>query len=293
MKRFVNPFELPGKWYKANFHTHTTTSDGVLSPKDRVEQYRRGGYDVLALTDHNITNDVKSLTTKKILVVNGMEYHPPCPTEKNGYHLAALGVPEGFSLGRTKEANACIAKVRKEGGLTVMAHPYWLGHDLSSYKNLRGIDALELFNTTCNVIAQGCSENEWSYMLNHGRALPMVGGDDCHGETLDVMDCWTWLKMKTPTVANVLKAIRTGASYASRGPKIHDFRIADGKVHVRCSPVRTIYLIGGPARGNRRQADEGKTITSFKAPMSRTWEYVRVKVVDPVGREAWSNPITQ
>ena len=30
MKRFVNPFARPGKWYKADLHMHTTLSDGGM-----------------------------------------------------------------------------------------------------------------------------------------------------------------------------------------------------------------------------------------------------------------------
>ena len=58
MSILVNPFELPGRWYKANLHTYTSSSDGAISPEARVAQYRRAGYEVLALTDHGVTNDV-------------------------------------------------------------------------------------------------------------------------------------------------------------------------------------------------------------------------------------------
>lgn len=39
--------------YKANFHTHTTHSDGRMHPQTVVDKYHELGYDVLALTDHN------------------------------------------------------------------------------------------------------------------------------------------------------------------------------------------------------------------------------------------------
>lgn len=39
----VNPFELPGQWYKANLHTHTTKSDGDVDLPVRVEQYKSHG----------------------------------------------------------------------------------------------------------------------------------------------------------------------------------------------------------------------------------------------------------
>lgn len=39
--------------YKANLHTHTTRSDGRMSPQDVVDSYQKLGYKILALTDHN------------------------------------------------------------------------------------------------------------------------------------------------------------------------------------------------------------------------------------------------
>ena len=39
--------------YKANFHTHTTMSDGRLNPHMVVDRYHQLGYNILAITDHN------------------------------------------------------------------------------------------------------------------------------------------------------------------------------------------------------------------------------------------------
>ncbi len=39
--------------YKANFHTHTTMSDGRMNPQTVVDKYYELGYDILAITDHN------------------------------------------------------------------------------------------------------------------------------------------------------------------------------------------------------------------------------------------------
>lgn len=39
--------------YKANLHTHTTVSDGMLNPHMVVDNYHELGYDILAVTDHN------------------------------------------------------------------------------------------------------------------------------------------------------------------------------------------------------------------------------------------------
>lgn len=41
------------KQYKANFHTHTTRSDGRMNPHSVVDKYHELGYSILAITDHN------------------------------------------------------------------------------------------------------------------------------------------------------------------------------------------------------------------------------------------------
>lgn len=39
------------KPFKANLHTHSTTSDGKFEPEKVIQLYAEAGYDVLAFTD--------------------------------------------------------------------------------------------------------------------------------------------------------------------------------------------------------------------------------------------------
>src|SRR4051812_39240186 len=41
-----------GTWLRCQLHTHTTNSDGELSPDLLVRHFDWAGYDVLAITDH-------------------------------------------------------------------------------------------------------------------------------------------------------------------------------------------------------------------------------------------------
>ncbi len=307
MTRMVNPFRKAGKWFKANLHTHTTTSDGSLSPADRVKQYREAGYVVLALTDHNTTNDTRGMSDKKILVISGTECHPRCK-DRNEFHIVALNVPHGFTFSDTTKANRCIREIKSAGGLAILAHPSWCGHEYHDFAHLKGLEAFEIYNTTCESIGRGCSETQWSYAAQRGMVLPIVGVDDAHHvDTIDVFGCWTWLRMSRPTPANVLKAIRTGACYASCGPRIHDFRVVRGEVSLRCSPAAKIAFVTEPTLGAVIYAKEGKTITTFSVDYAKSvvtgtsgtgfvsrpakWKYVRAVVTDAAGRQAWTNPI--
>ena len=298
MQRYVNPFETPGRWYKANLHTHSSVSDGILSPAERVEQYKKAGYSVLALTDHRKTQDITGLGDRKILVISGMEVHPVCHNPKGWWHIAAIHVPRDLAfVDPPVDCNRTIAEIRAAGGAAILAHPAWCGQTFESFRHLKGLDAIEVWNSTCDTHGRPVSENEWSAALDRGWRLPAVASDDCHhAYTDDVAEGWTWLKMKALTVKEVVKAIRTGSMYASCGPVIHDFRISGGRLRIRCTPAAKINFISLPCHGrNLRQKEVGRPLTSWSVPVAKLpnwpWPYVRAVVTDHRGRKAWANPL--
>jgi hypothetical protein len=289
---FVNPFELPGQWYKANFHTHTTTSDSTKCLANTVRDYRKAGYDVLVISDHLKTNPIRKHSNKDMLVISGMELHPAIPGRDDLFHMVAINVPRSFKSAQGMDAQKAINAANKVGGAVILAHPFWCGVEYADFKHLKGLAGVEVWNTICDIAAgRGTSENEWAYMLDRGMTLPCVGVDDTHGGPTDIFGGWTWLKMKSPTTANVLKAIRSGACYASTGPVIKDFRVENGKLKLKCTPVRTINFKAGPGAGHRKNAPEGKTITSFTVNAPTGWPFVRAVVTDDKGKQAWTQPI--
>ena len=40
------------RFFRANLHTHSTCSDGVLTPREIKEAYKARGYQIVAFTDH-------------------------------------------------------------------------------------------------------------------------------------------------------------------------------------------------------------------------------------------------
>lgn len=290
---FVNPFARAGKWYKANFHTHTTTSDGLVTVDDRVKAYRRAGYGVLAITDHYKTNDLTGLSDKGMLVMSGIEYHPRCPYHAGPHHLVGLNVPHGFGFAENnpQDANACIQAVKDAGGESILAHPFWCGHRYDMYSYLTGYIAMEVYNSTCDGIGRAESNEDWSHLLDAGRMLPAVAVDDAHS-LVDPFRGWTWLKLPRLNVESVLNALRTGCFYASTGPEIHSFAVKRGQVQLTCSDAAVVYLMADDAGGSRRWPEKGrKTVNSVSEPVHKYWKYVRAVVVDKQGRKAWTNPI--
>ena len=47
-------FKNNGNWYKGNLHSHTTVSDGKMTPEQSVEVYKEHGYNFLALSEHEM-----------------------------------------------------------------------------------------------------------------------------------------------------------------------------------------------------------------------------------------------
>jgi len=65
----LSAFTEPGEWLKGNLHTHTTNSDGRLTPEQRLAAYEARGYDFLAwrLTRPAATISSPSPTTGSLL----------------------------------------------------------------------------------------------------------------------------------------------------------------------------------------------------------------------------------
>jgi len=291
----VNPFEQDGSWHKANLHTHTTTSDGDATVEERVQQYREQGYQILALTDHNQTNDVEGLSTVEFRVVSGMETHPLCPGHYERYHLVCLNVPHGFEIPEEADVNERIALVKEAGGEAVLSHPYWSGLTIDHLLQVRGYMAIEVFNSTCARFGKGFSSVHWDNLLNRGRITPAVAVDDTH-RGRDIFMGWTMIKAEELTVEAVMEALRTGCFYASCGPVIEDLSIEDGKVILRCSPVVEIHFVCSSWRGRSFYADGGEEMTRVEFTraefaLKEKAGFVRVEVVDRRGNRAWTNPL--
>ena len=284
----VNPFEQKGNWYKANLHTHSTTSDGEKSFPDRVRQYKEKGYAILAITDHGKTNNINGHSTNNFLVISGMEVHPPCATG-DLYHFVCLNVPQDFNPD-CSDAATCLPQVRKAGGEYIIAHPYWCGHNITHLVYFKDAVAVEVYNATCGKIGKAYSSVVWDDLLDLGWPLPAVAVDDVHGGR-DLFMGWTMIKAPKLDLPSVMNAIKTGCYYASCGPEIKDFRIENKKATVECSPVREIHFMGQRATGGSSYADDGPDLTTAQFDIGDDINYLRVELVDQKGNRAWTNPV--
>ena len=67
-------FKNNGNWYKGNLHSHTTISDGKMTPEQSVEVYKEHGYNFLALSEHDIYTDYrKQYNTDNFIMIPAIE----------------------------------------------------------------------------------------------------------------------------------------------------------------------------------------------------------------------------
>ncbi len=62
------------RYYKANLHTHTTNSDGKMTPEEVKDWYKKLGYNIVAFTDHVYMEDFNTrLSDDSFVALNGYE----------------------------------------------------------------------------------------------------------------------------------------------------------------------------------------------------------------------------
>lgn len=284
----VNPFELPGNWYKANLHTHTTVSDGDVDLPVRVEQYKSHGYDVLAVTDHEKTSDPAPYCTGDFLLISGMETHPKSPNPDMVYHLLCINVPVGLSFEKSDSMEKRMKVLREAGAYVIAAHPYWCGFTDEELLPLReqGVRALEVYNATCRFNGRGNSSVHWSQLLAKGWRLPAVAVDDVHNDSA-LRKAWTMIKAEELTLDAIMNALRKGAYYASAGPEFKDLRVEGRTVTVETSPVEKIQFYANAPHGKQVIAKQ-KPLVAGAFTAKPAVRYVRAEITDAEGQQAWS-----
>ncbi|MCI6496801.1 MAG: cohesin domain-containing protein [Anaeromassilibacillus sp.] len=127
--------------YKADFHAHSNESDGSPQPYETIEEHYKKGYDILALTDHNVCNttwnrkddptgkDREYLTDQRLSEITygtdrdnrGMVAIMNSDEQSVSDHLNTFFTPFNNEQGATLESN--IAKTQELGGICHINHP--------------------------------------------------------------------------------------------------------------------------------------------------------------------------
>jgi hypothetical protein len=293
----VNPFEMPGSWYKGAVHVHSTNSDGKLSPTEVMREHRDHGYHFLAMTDHRMITDLSALSDASFLNIPSVEVDHDRNEVGQTYHIVVLGVREMLQLARETPIQEVIDRWGETGAVMFLAHTYWSGMTLPEILALRGLTGLEVFNTSSATDhGKGLAAIHWDEVLVRGKRWWGYAVDDTHwmsqdGWYYDTFGGWICVKAEALTEERILEAIRQGHFYSSSGPEIYDYGIENGVARLRCSPVRTINFVGHTQWGTQRRTQPGETITAAQYRLTGNERYLRAECIDDQGRTAWTHPI--
>lgn len=148
-----------------DFHAHTTSSDGWLTPEERVDWYIDHGIDAAVITDHHHTEG--ALRAQEYIeqynldftMIIGQEYTTEYGIHLNIYGLEEVIIPiqfveyeDEFAGTYAMTTEDMVEYVKDEGGYVIVNH-YWYGdfdESLVPYtlKELKkfGVDGFEIIN---------------------------------------------------------------------------------------------------------------------------------------------------
>lgn len=166
----------PPGWLRVDMHTHTMWSgDCTTTPEELEEAVAAAGIDVLCITDHNTVNGAVALQDRlPCRVVVGQE------VRTTAGELIGLFVHERLPHGIP--APAAVERIRDQGGIVYVPHPYdpmrhCIKEDvLDGLLADGGIDALEVLNakTSLSHLNQRAAETAARW------GLPGGAGSDAH-----------------------------------------------------------------------------------------------------------------
>ena len=207
------------KQFKANLHSHSTLSDGKLTPEELVKNYKEKGYSILAITDHEYPCLHNEFTTQDFLMINGYEaYIRPsklCMFDKFApeIHLnliaknpdnnaivaydpvyckymplpKAVAAPHAGKIGSRSFSvpyiQSFINEANQAGYLVSLNHPCWSMQETAQLEHLNNLWSVEVFNTGSMLISD-YAENMpvYDFLLRHDKKVFCHGADDNHNK---------------------------------------------------------------------------------------------------------------
>ena len=210
-------FSKTGNQFKANLHSHTTYSDGVLTPEEAKKFYSEKGYQIVAFTDHNVMYDHADLNDANFLAMIGSEidvYKPDGYPKKECFHInfyprksGQTAIPcynpkhirhgklveelrrtqahiGGEDFERTYENMPDVINAYAEAGyITQINHPVWSLQTAKDYLNLKNVTLLEIYNHGNFVSGYDEFDTQlWDELLRAGVKWFATSSDDNHNE---------------------------------------------------------------------------------------------------------------
>ena len=275
MKKHLLP--QVNQYFKANLHTHTTVSDGKLTPEETKAAYVERGYQIVAFTDHEVCVAHPEPWEENFLPLTGYEfscnsleeekflrktYHLCCIAKEpdnrwqvydprfkggNAYLYADSIVCDGYEERdySLEYVNSVIARANAHGFLVAYNHPAWSLQEYEDYAGLKGLWAMEVYNNHCQRLGYDDNNSQiYQTMLKLGNRFYPLATDDFHRieQHNFIGGGWIMVGAEELTYPSVITALEKGDFYASTGPVIHSLDLEGTVLKLRCSGVRCVKL---------------------------------------------------
>ena len=265
------------KWFKGNLHTHTTRSDGRMTPEGVCQLYLENGYDFLAITDH--WKFAPSGEYQGMLLISGCEYDVGTLHGIDVYHILSLGAKQEPELARGVSPQTVIDQIHAAGGIACLAHPAWSLNSTAQIGALENLDCSEIFNSVSDFPhnARPYSGLLFDIMAAQGQVLNTIATDDVHFyEPCDKCRSFIYVQADECTEEAIIEAIKAGRCYSSQGPQM-SLTMEDGKLLVSCSPVDEIVYYSNTLH-NPDRVKRGENLTSGEYIPTNIDTYVRIEL---------------
>ncbi|MCC6444581.1 MAG: CehA/McbA family metallohydrolase [Armatimonadetes bacterium] len=280
--RLEHPYAAAGNWYKGNLHTHTTLSDGELSPEATIQEYEQKGYDFLALSDHDLRTPAERYREKTGMVLLGA-------TEvSGGAHILCVAIAEDppFETDRQK----VIAWAARQHGISILNHPNW-GHNFLHWtqeqiETLTGYAGIEIYNGVIERLeGSSLALDRWDRLLSAGKRAWGYANDDAHLRR-DMARGWNVVQATAKDPTAIFEALRDGRFYASTGVIIDRIEVGEDTVYVAARNAQRIRFIGKWGQ-ELEYADSAEAAYRVHGNES----YVRAECLGMGGQAAWAQPV--
>jgi hypothetical protein len=305
-----------GPFFKGNLHTHSTLSDGRLSPGEVCRRYREAGYDFLCLSDHFVglygypIADTREFRTNRFTTLLGAEVHVSAMANGEIWHVLAVGLPQDFRpphapdfapAAGAESAAALAARCREAGAFVAVVHPQWSGLTLADARTIEAAHAVEVYNHGCHVESdRGDGTAMLDLLLSEGRRLTAIATDDAHFSGPDHFGGWVMVRAEANEPEALLAALKAGRFYSSQGPELRGLTVGEEWIEVACSPAERVIAVGAGSAATvayredfvgRAEGPGGTDMARLPRARLKGSPWLRVVAVDAEGRRAWSNPV--
>jgi hypothetical protein len=307
--RFAGPYLPLGtacRWLRGNHHGHTTRSDGACSPAEEIAAYAAGGYDYIALSEHDRFFDpAADAVSEGLLLLPAVEV-----TSAAGQTLMYLGATAEIPQPRQQCLAEIATFVAERAGLFIVDHPNWLYRPGRLHATAEEIlaapqaGAIEIYTGVIERMdGSAHALDVWDALLGAGRRVFGHAVDDQHRPE-DRFRGWNLVQHPLAaghgTPHGIIAALRAGRFVASTGVGVSTIGVrSDGRAVVQASDACEVAWIsnGGVEVARVAGGEAELSIEAFLAALprdaalpGRQSRYVRAELRGEGRARAWTQP---